>query len=225
MCILYRGEVSRCRRFKSSYVFLKYLLGVVFGRWILKELENGFFCLFWGGGLVSSTILPIKYVHGFMLCFAVLVASVLVNPCDTLTFTHQWLNTLRRRQMDAISQTTFSNAFSWMRMNEFRLRFHWSLFPRVKLTKSHHWFRQWLGAGQATSHYLNQWWLVHWRIYASLGLNELTCKTVVTPLLMHWSYHSVAQSHQHRYGCCVVTCIIARLPLCQWTEVILKDMG
>ena len=28
-------------------------------------------------------------------------------------------------------------------------------------------------ADQATSHYLNQWWLVYWRIYASLGLNEL----------------------------------------------------
>ena len=27
---------------------------------------------------------------------------------------------------------------------------------------------------QATSHYLNQWWLVYWRIYASLGFNELT---------------------------------------------------
>ena len=28
--------------------------------------------------------------------------------------------------------------------------------------------------GQATSHYLNQWWWVYWRIYASLGLSELT---------------------------------------------------
>ena len=27
---------------------------------------------------------------------------------------------------------------------------------------------------QAPSHYLNQWWLVYWRIYVSLGLNELT---------------------------------------------------
>ena len=27
-------------------------------------------------------------------------------------------------------------------------------------------------AGQATSHYLNKWWLVYWRIYASLNLNE-----------------------------------------------------
>ena len=28
-------------------------------------------------------------------------------------------------------------------------------------------------ANQATSHHLNQWWLVYWRIYASLGLNDL----------------------------------------------------
>ena len=32
-------------------------------------------------------------------------------------------------------------------------------------------------AKQVTSHYLNQWWLVYWRIYASLGLNE--CMLVV----------------------------------------------
>ena len=41
------------------------------------------------------------------------------------------INTLRTRQMNAISQTTFSNGFSWMKMFEFRLKFHWSLFPRV----------------------------------------------------------------------------------------------
>ena len=85
----------------------------------------------------------------------------------------QSFNTLRSRQMDAISQTTFSNAFSWMKMFEFRLKFHWSLFVRFQLTILQHWFRYWLGAVQATSHYLNQWWLVYWRIYASLGLNEL----------------------------------------------------
>ena len=37
--------------------------------------------------------------------------------------------------------TTFSNAFSWMKIYKFRLRFHWSLFPRVQLTIFHHWFR------------------------------------------------------------------------------------
>ena len=30
--------------------------------------------------------------------------------------------------MDAILQTTLSNAFSWMKMLKFRLTFHWSLF-------------------------------------------------------------------------------------------------
>ena len=62
-------------------------------------------------------------------------------------------------KMAAIFQTTFSNAFSWMKMYEFRFRFHWSLFLRVQLT---------------IYHYLNQGWKVYWRIYVSLGLNELT---------------------------------------------------
>ena len=33
------------------------------------------------------------------------------------------------------------------------------MFPRVQLTLFHHLFRKWPGTGQATSHYLNQWWL------------------------------------------------------------------
>ena len=76
-------------------------------------------------------------------------------------------------KMADIFQTIFSNGFSWMNMYEFRLTFHWSLFLGVQLTIFQHWLRWWLGAGQATSHYLNQWWLVHWRIYVSLDLNEL----------------------------------------------------
>ena len=50
-------------------------------------------------------------------------------------------NILRPGQMDAISQTTFSNAFSWMEMFEFRLKCHWSLCPRVQLTIFQQWFR------------------------------------------------------------------------------------
>ena len=45
------------------------------------------------------------------------------------TLTH-WF----RDKMAAVSQTTHSNAFSWMKMLEFQLRFHWSLFLRVQLT-------------------------------------------------------------------------------------------
>ena len=71
-----------------------------------------------------------------------------------------------RDKMTVIFQTTFSNTFCWMKMLKLRLRFHWNLFPRVQLAIF----------GQATSHCLKQWWLVYWRIYASLGLNELMWK-------------------------------------------------
>ena len=33
--------------------------------------------------------------------------------------------------MDAISQSTFSKPFSWMKMHEFCLRFHWNLFHQM----------------------------------------------------------------------------------------------
>ena len=79
-----------------------------------------------------------------------------------------------RDKVAAIFLTTFSNASSWMKMYEFHLRIHWNVFGRFELTIFHHWFRKWLGADQATSHYLSQWWLAYWCICASLGLNELT---------------------------------------------------
>ena len=44
----------------------------------------------------------------------------------TLLGSYNYLTHWGRDKMDAISQTTFSNAFSWMKMHEFRLRFHWS---------------------------------------------------------------------------------------------------
>ena len=102
--------------------------------------------------------------------------------------------------MAAVSQTTLSNAFSWMKMSEFRLRFHWSLFLRVQLTIIQHWFRYWLGAGQATSHYLNQWWLVYWRIYASLGLNGL-------------------EAHSPIYQMHILLCIITMRPRKNWMQM------
>ena len=41
------------------------------------------------------------------------------------------LNTLRPRQNGHHLQMIFSNAFSWMKMFEFRLRFHWNCFLMV----------------------------------------------------------------------------------------------
>ena len=44
-------------------------------------------------------------------------------------------------KMAAISQEIFSDAFSGMKSSVFWLKFHWSLFRRVQLTISQHWFR------------------------------------------------------------------------------------
>ena len=51
-----------------------------------------------------------------------------------------------RGQMAAILQMTFSKAFSWIKIFEFQLKFHWCLFQSVQLIISQYWFRWWLGA-------------------------------------------------------------------------------
>ena len=64
---------------------------------------------------------------------------------------------------------------------------------------------------QATSHDLNQWWLVYWRIYALLGLNELIGLLDWYPVI--WS--SLCNSFEDRaplnciYGC----------PIFKWVAV------
>ena len=44
-----------------------------------------------------------------------------------------------RDNMDAISQTTFSTAFSWMKMFEFRFKFHWVFTNELILTNGSLW--------------------------------------------------------------------------------------
>ena len=73
-------------------------------------------------------------------------------------YSHKQLTHWDRDKMATISLTIFSSVFSWMKIFKFRLKCHWSLFPRAQFT---------------ICHYLNQWWLDYRRIYAWLGLNEL----------------------------------------------------
>ena len=86
---------------------------------------------------------------------SILIANYYGLGSDRWRLTHLPLD-----KMADIFRTTFSNGFSWTKMYKFRLRFHLSLFPGVQLTTFQHWFRWWLGAGQATSHYMNQRWIV-----------------------------------------------------------------
>ena len=55
--------------------------------------------------------------------------------CSTRKHTHPL------DKMASISQTTLSIASYWMKIFEFRLKFHWSLFLRVQLTIRQHWLR------------------------------------------------------------------------------------
>ena len=98
-----------------------------------------------------------------------------------------------RGKIAAIFQTTFSNAYSWPQMYEFRVRFRWSLFLRVQLTIFQHWFSQWLGADQATSHYMNQWWLVYLRIYASVNY-ALLGRSIIRLQLTECYYSGVGEA-------------------------------
>ena len=85
-----------------------------------------------------------------------------------------------RDKMAAIFLTTFSDAFSWMKMFKFRLRCHWSLFPRVQLTISQ-WVKQWCAIHQCIS--LND--LIHWGLVIYVFINELG---------PHWHYGNVIMS-------------------------------
>ena len=100
-----------------------------------------------------SLALTCQYLLGYfhVICMKRQVQSTSLNHMILHLLTH-W----GRDKMAAIFQTTFSNAISWKKIYGFWLRFYWSLFLRAQSTISQHWFRWWLGANRATSHYLDQ---------------------------------------------------------------------
>ena len=105
----------------------------------------------------------------------------------------------------------------------FSIELNWNLFSGVQLTMSHHWFRWWLGAEQATSHY--EWWpsslspkgchyaTVYPKKY-SHGFVVLCFVVVMQSFIMN-SHEVFIHIHQ---GCFVGTGTIVRLPQCQWSK-------
>ena len=57
-----------------------------------------------------------------------------VQEIDLIVEVKNAFQLINRNKMAAIAQTTFSNKFSWMKMYQFRLRFHWNLFLRFEST-------------------------------------------------------------------------------------------
>ena len=93
------------------------------------------------GLCAGNSPVTVKYnsvrVEWYCLLVNIMYSKPLIYKTRTTTFLiHQ-----DRDKMVAISQTTFSKTFSWMKIFEFRLVFHWSLFLRAKLTISQHYSR------------------------------------------------------------------------------------
>ena len=71
---------------------------------------------------------------------------------------HSSLTHWGRGNMVDVYHTTFSNAFFYENYCISDWNFIEDLFPIIESTIFHHWFRQWLGAGQPIGHCLNQRW-------------------------------------------------------------------
>ena len=111
--------------------------------------------------------------------------SVKINKITIWTWYAPFAVNLRhwcRDPLAAISELTFSNVF--LKQNSRNsIKVSMKLVPKGLNNNIQHWFRWWLGAGHATSHYLNQWWSVYRRIYASLGFYVLKYWTIFPCLL------------------------------------------
>ena len=100
--------------------------------------------IFLNWSLKPLNILTLPYIFKTVL---------LSRPTSAAFLPHLYLD-----KIAACSQTTFSNAFSWMKSFVFWFEFLWTWLLCVQLILSQHWFCKWLGVEQATSHCLNQCW-------------------------------------------------------------------
>ena len=148
----WRNDFGICEQRTNNHFYLqRFLLNVFIHR-----------CLDFSGGLVELRLM-LRYeweipsnhwrkpatkmsrnYHGITDSFA-----------DVHLISGKVFNTLGSKQNGRLFADIFT-CISWMEKYEFQSTFHWSLFQRVKLIIIHYWFRQWLGADQATCHYLNQ---------------------------------------------------------------------
>ena len=107
----------------------------------------------------NKNVLKIKYNK------ECIIRNIILTPRHIFTY-------LSRDKAADIFQMTFSIVFSRMKSVAFWLIFHWNVFPRGLLKICQHWFIWWFDAEQIPSHYVNQWCLVYWLIYATFGLDE-----------------------------------------------------
>ena len=163
--------------------FMEYKpFGPLRNKWRLK-LQNTLHIHYWWQNRGNAAApRHLECVHGIFAFFfqeyclrilRTLTRNCLINlPKQSFTFwitanTGSYLTYWDRDKMVAILQTTCSNAFSSIKMFEFRIKFHWSLFLRCN------WQYDSNGSGNGLSPNRRQTTtrtnddLVQWRIYVS----------------------------------------------------------
>ena len=89
----------------------------------------------------NTHILKVSERNGRILVLMCRLKHLQVQYNISNTISQHCLTHWGRDKMADISQTTFSNVFCSMKIFEFRLKFHCSLFLGVQWTKFQHWFR------------------------------------------------------------------------------------
>ena len=125
-----RGSYGEC--FVSTVSYLVYV-------WVTSALY-GISCYIWL--FHYDTWLYVYRKCTLCVCLLTVEDYDIYIQCWTTMAAHDrwYLTHLPWDKMATISQTTFSNAFSWMKSFVFQVNFHWNLFLRVQLTISQHWF-------------------------------------------------------------------------------------
>ena len=100
-------------------------------------------------------------------------------------------NTLRLRQNE---RHFADDMFKWIFLNEnvwIPIEISHKFVPKGSINNNPVLFQIMAWRRPGDNHYLNQWWLVHWRIYVSLGLNELNG---IIPLTDQWRDYLILES-------------------------------
>ena len=106
-------------------------------QWYTENCGDGNFVASWHhGNSVCNGYMYFVWEYLKWVNFNRLFCSTSYGNTSHIDLTHLPLD-----KMAAISQATFSNAFSWMKMYWLGLKFHWSLFPMIWLTTFEHWLR------------------------------------------------------------------------------------
>ena len=83
----------------------------------------------------NVVICPLMYFLNWGMVKRMFFFSWAMSPTTWVELLTHW----GQDRMAAISQATFSKAFSWTKMHEFCLRFLWNLFLRFELALCQHW--------------------------------------------------------------------------------------